>query len=64
MLLKQGMGNGEWRMGNRKWKSNMFFLLKWEIGNGNFKSVRFLLKRNLIFSAAIITFFSKRCARK
>ena len=51
-LLKRGMGNGEWGMGNGKlrgeienWKSNMF-LLKREMGNRNFKLVRFLLKRN------------------
>ena len=50
------MENGKLRGEIENWKSNMF-LLKREMGNRNFKLVRFLLKRNLFFSAAIITFF-------
>ena len=37
MLLKRGMGNGEWGMGNGEWGMGMGMgngKLKWEIGNG------------------------------
>ena len=44
-LLKRGMGNGKLRGEIENGKSNMF-LLKREMGNRNFKLVRFLLKRN------------------
>ena len=44
-LLKRGMENGKLRGEIENGKSNMF-LLKREMGNRNFKLVRFLLRRN------------------
>ena len=34
MLLKRGMGNGEWGMGNGEWGMGNW---KWEMGNGKLK---------------------------
>ena len=34
MLLKRGMGNGEWGMGNGEWGMGNG---KWEMGNGKLK---------------------------
>ena len=41
MLLKRGMGNGEWGMGNGEWEIENG---KWEIENGKliFFSIKFL----------------------
>ena len=60
MLLKRGMGNGEWGMGNGEWGmgNGEWEIEKWEIekwGMGNLKMLRLLLMTNSIFSAAIIT---------
>ena len=37
MLLKRGMGNGEWGMGNGEWDDSGEWEIKWEFEKKNLK---------------------------